>query len=208
GSDHSTVALNEDTSFVKEPGGSNGIAISPQNTIGKHALLLINPHTSFYFRSELQMTSGEGLNAYDATTRGQFFIYQGLNEHCGWTHTSSAVGAINEYLETIVKKGDQYSYKYGSEERPVVTSVIKVPYKTNTGMGEKIFTVYRTQHGPIIRAQDGKWVSIRLMQEPVKALTQSFTRTKAKNYGEFKQIMELHTNSSNNTIYADGDGNI
>src|SRR6266571_783020 len=203
-----TVARNDDDSFVTDPGGSNGIAISPKNTIGKHALLLINPHTSFYFRSELQVSSDEGLNAYGATTWGQFFIYQGVNEHCGWMHTSSAVDAIDEYLETIVKKGDQYFYKYGNEERPVTTSVIRVPYKTIIGMAEKTFTVYRTQHGPIIRAQDGKWVSISLMQEPIKALTQSFTRTKARNYAEFKQIMDLHTNSSNNTIYADADGNI
>src|SRR5256886_3438152 len=46
------------------------------------------------------------------------------------------------------------------------------------------------------------------MQEHVKALTQSYSRTQSKNYAEFKQIMELHTNSSNNTIYADADGNI
>src|SRR5207253_929425 len=48
----------------QEPRGSNGIAIAPKNAVGGHALLLINPHTSFYFRSELQMTSGQGLNAY------------------------------------------------------------------------------------------------------------------------------------------------
>jgi acyl-homoserine-lactone acylase len=208
GNDRKEVALNEDTSFVKEPGGSNGIAVSPKNTIAKHALFVINPHTSFYFRSELQVSSDEGLNAYGASTWGQFFIYQGFNEHCGWMHTSSAVDQMDEYLETIVKKADKYFYKYGNEERPVTTSTIKVPYKTPSGMAEKTFTVYRTQHGPIIRAQDGKWVSIAMMFEPVKALTQSFSRTKAKNYAEFKQIMELHTNSSNNTIYADSDGNI
>jgi acyl-homoserine-lactone acylase len=208
GGNRAEVALNEDPSFVKEPGGSNGIAVAPTNTTSKHAMLVINPHTSFYFRSELQVTSDEGLNAYGASTWGQMFIYQGFNEHCGWMHTSSAVDQIDEYLETIVKKGDQYFYKYGNELRPVTTATIKVPYKTPTGMSEKTFTVYRTQHGPIIRAQDGKWVSVAMMFEPVKALTQSFSRTKAKNYAEFKQIMELHTNSSNNTIYADADGNI
>jgi len=208
GNARAEVALNEDTSFVKEPGGSNGIAVSPKNTIGKHALLVINPHTSFYFRSELQVTSDDGLNAYGAATWGQMFIYQGFNEHCGWMHTSSAVDQIDEYLETVVKKGDKYFYKYGNEERPVTTSTIKVPYTTPAGMAEKTFTVYRTQHGPIIRAQDGKWVSVAMMFEPVKALTQSFSRTKSKNYAEFKQVMELHTNSSNNTIYADADGNI
>ncbi len=192
----------------EEPGGSNGIAISPANTSGRHALLLINPHTSFYFRSELQMTSEEGLNAYGAVTWGQFFIYQGFNEHCGWMHTSSAVDAIDEYLETVVKKGDQFYYKYGTEERPMTASVIKVPYKTGDRMAEKTFTVYRTQHGPIIRAENGKWVSISLMQEPLKALTQSYSRIKAAGYKSFRQTMELHTNSSNNTIFADADGDI
>src|SRR5947207_7216350 len=202
------AARNDDIDITEEPGGSNGVAIAPANTAGRHALLLINPHTSFYFRSELQMISDEGLNAYGAVTWGQFFIYQGFNEHCGWMHTSSAVDAIDEYLETIVRKGDKFYYKYGNEERPVTTSVIRVPYKTMPGMAEKTFTVYRTQHGPIIRAENGKWVSISLMQEPLKALTQSYSRTKAKNYREFKQIMELHTNSSNNTIFADADGDI
>ena len=75
-------------------------------------------------------------------------------------------------------------------------------------MAQKEFTVYRTHHGPIVREADGKWVSVRLMQEPVKALTQSYSRTKAKNYKEFRETMELHTNSSNNTIFADADGNI
>src|SRR6266852_583966 len=198
----------DESELETEPAGSNGVAISPSNTIARHALLLINPHTSFFFRSELQMTSNEGLNAYGAVTWGQFFIYQGFNEHCGWMHTSSAVDAIDEFLETVAKKGDRFYYKYGNEERPVKTSVIRVPYKTILGMAEKTFTVYRTQHGPIIRSENGKWVSIRLMQEPVKALTQSYTRTKAKDYNSFRQTMELHTNSSNNTIFADADGDI
>ena len=59
--------------------GSNGIAIAPALTQGRKALLLINPHTSFFFRSEQQVTSGEGLNVYGAATWGQFFIYQGFN---------------------------------------------------------------------------------------------------------------------------------
>jgi len=201
-------ASNDEGEFSAEPGGSNGIAISPSNTVARHSLLLINPHTSFFFRSELQMTSGEGLNAYGAATWGQFFIYQGFNERCGWMHTSSAVDAIDMYLETVVKKGDRFYYKYGNEERPITTSVIKVPYKTDSGMAEKTFSVYRTHHGPIFHSTNGKWVSISLMQEPVKALTQSYTRTKAKNYEEFKRTMELHTNSSNNTIFADADGAI
>ncbi len=115
---------------------------------------------------------------------------------------------MSRYLETIVKKGDQYYYKYGNQELPVTVTEITVPYMTDHGMAERKFSTYRTQHGPAIGEQNGKWVAIRLMQEPVKALIQSYTRTKATDYKSFRQTMELHTNSSNNTIFADSDGDI
>ncbi len=191
-----------------EPAGSNGVAIAPSNTTSHHALLLINPHTSFFFRSELQMTSEEGVNAYGAATWGQFFIYQGFNEHAGWMHTSSGVDAVDEYLETVTKRERAFYYRYGNEERAVSSSEIVVPYKTDRGMAESKFVVFRTHHGPIVREVDGKWVSIRLMQEPVKALMQSYLRTKATNYKSYRQTMELKANSSNNTIFADKDGDI
>lgn len=203
-----TTAPAAQASGDAEPTGSNGIAIAPSNTTAGHALLLINPHTSFFFRAEAQVVSEEGLNAYGAVTWGQFFVYQGFNERAGWMHTSSSVDNIDEYLEAVVKKGDSYYYRYGKEERPLVATAIAVPFKTDTGMARKEFTVYRTHHGPIVRAADGKWVSVRLMQEPVKALTQSYSRTKAKDLKAFRETMGLHTNSSNNTIYANADGDI
>ena len=191
-----------------EPSGSNGFAFAPSITASKRAILWINPHTSFFFRSELQMTSGEGLNAYGAVTWGQFFVYQGFNERAGWMHTSSSVDNIDEYLETIVRKADGYYYKYGAEERPVATRTITVPYRTAGGTASRTFTVYRTHHGPVVRETGGKWVAVRLMQEPLKALIQSYSRTKATSLKAFRETMELHTNSSNNTVYADADGNI
>jgi acyl-homoserine-lactone acylase len=202
-------ALTELTSAMEpEPTGSNGIAIAPSNTATKHALLLINPHTSFFFRAEVQVTSDEGLNAYGAVTWGQFFVYQGFNERVGWMHTSSGVDNIDEYAETIVKKGDSTFYRYGKDLRPVVAQKITVPYKSGSGMARKEFTVFRTHHGPIVRDRDGKWISVRLMEEPVKALSQSYGRTKTKSYAEFHKVMDLHTNSSNNTIFASADGDI
>jgi acyl-homoserine lactone acylase PvdQ len=204
----STAAPAAEDDAEAEPSGSNGMAVAPSNTWGHHALLLINPHTSFFFRSELQMASDEGLNAYGAATWGQFFLYQGFNERAGWMHTSSGVDAVDEYLETVDKKGDRYVYKYGSEERPVASAEITVPYMTANGMAQKKFTVYRTHHGPIVRELNGKWVSVRLMQEPIKALTQSYTRTKARDYKSYWKTMELQANSSNNTIFADANGDI
>jgi len=196
-----------DSEFA-EPSGSNGIAISAANSANHHALLLINPHTSFYFRSELQMVSDEGLDAYGAATWGQFFIYQGFNESTGWMHTSSGVDAVDQYLETVEKHGDGYVYKFGDQWLPVTSEEITVPYKTANGMAEKKFTVYRTQHGPVIGQQNGKWITISLMQEPTRALEQSYSRTKTHDYKSFLQTMQLQADSSNNTIFADKDGDI
>jgi acyl-homoserine-lactone acylase len=202
----------DDQLDVAEPMGSNGMAIAPSNTVDHHALLLINPHTSFFFRSELQMSSDTGLDAYGAVTWGQFFVYQGFNPHVGWMHTSSNVDAIDEYLETVSQKDSKWFYKFGSEQRPVITRIIVVPYKTAAGMQQKTFTAFFTQHGPIIRTEtrDGqtKWVAIRLMQRPIAALEQSYLRTKAHDYKSYWRTMELYANSSNNTIFADTDGDI
>jgi len=201
------AALEEDDEYA-EPRGSNGMAVAASNTVAHHALLLINPHTSFFFRSELQMVSDEGLNAYGAVTWGQFFIYQGFNDRTGWMHTSSGVDAVDEYLETVTQKGNAFFYKYGNEEKPFTAGQITVKYKTDRGMEEKLFTVFRTHHGPVVRELNGKWVTIRLMQEPIKALEQSYTRTKQKDYKSYRETMELKANSSNNTIFADADGDI
>jgi acyl-homoserine lactone acylase PvdQ len=203
-----SAATVSDNAPPEEPGGSNGFAIAPSNAANHHALLLINPHTTFFFRSELQMVSDEGLNAYGAVTWGQFFVYQGFNNRAGWIHTTSGVDAVDEYLETVVRKGDRYFYRYGAEERPFRAVHIRVPYRTSTGMAQKDFTVFYSHHGPVIRSQDGKWVSIRLMQEPMKALMESFSRTKARDYKSFRKTVEMHANSSNNTVFADADGNI
>ncbi len=193
----------------REPSGSNGIAIAPSISATHHALLWINPHTSFYFRSELQMTSDEGLNAYGAATWGQFFLYQGFNDKLGWMHTTSGADTVDEFAETIARKpGGKIFYRYGGQLRPVTVSTLVVPYKTAGGLSQRSFTVYRTHHGPIVREHDGKWIATSLMYRPIEALSQSFLLTKARNHAAFMRAMALKANSSNNTIYADADGNI
>lgn len=192
-----------------EPKGSNGFAIAPSKSESGNALLLINPHTTFFFRSELQVISKEGLNAYGATTWGQFFVYQGFNEHCGWMHTSSKADVIDEYMEKIVVNRNQEFYKYGDSLKKIIKKDIVILFKSKEGqLIPKKFVGYYTHHGPITSGQGENWISTKLMNEPVNALTQSYMRTKAKTFKEFQEVMEYKTNSSNNTVYADDAGNI
>lgn len=194
--------------LFEEPTGSNGIAIAPSLSESGNAMLLINPHTSFYFRPEVHVVSEEGLNAYGAVTWGQFFIYQGFNEKTGWIHTSTFVDFMDEFVEEVAQKDGNYSYRYGNETRPVETKQITLKYKEGDQLKEKVFTIYRTHHGPITHLEQGKWVATKINWNPVQALIQSYTRTKLANYAEFKEMMNIRTNSSNNTVFADREGNI
>ncbi len=190
-------------------GGSNGFAISPKNTVDHHALLLINPHTSFFFRSELQMASDEGLDAYGAVTWGQFFVYQGFNDRAGWMHTSSSVDAVDEFEDTLAGTDRAHpAYRYGSETRPFTAKQITLSYRGADGLKQRTFTVFYDHRGPVVREDGGKWVSIELMNVPIKALEQSYLRTKARDYAAYRKTMEIDANSSNDTIFADADGDI
>jgi acyl-homoserine-lactone acylase len=192
-----------------EPTGSNGIAISPKLTANGHALLLINPHTSFFFRSELQMSSDEGLDAYGAVTWGQFFIYQGFNRHLGWMHTSTGADVVDEFAESIVTKDGKPFYRYGKELRAVTSRKIIVRYRAADGtQAARTFTVFATHHGPIVRTEGEKWIAVALMNKPLEALQQSWLRTTANDYATYMKVAGFKANSSNNTIYADDKGNI
>ena len=192
-----------------ESQGSNGIAIAPALTEDGNALLLINPHTSHYFRSEAQVTSDEGLNAYGASTWGQFFIYQGFNGHAGWMHTSSGVDSVDEFAEKIERHGKAGCYRYGAQCRPLGVRPVTIRFRTSDGRLEsKTFRTWRTHHGPIARAANGRWISFAMMDRPVEAIQQSFGRTKAKDLESFLKIANLKANSSNDTIFADDKGEI
>jgi acyl-homoserine-lactone acylase len=154
------------------------------------------------------MASEEGLNAYGAVTWGQFFIYQGFNERCGWMHTSSQADVIDQYSVAVEEKDGKYFYRHGEILKPVIEKIITLPYKDGDKTSVKEITAYYTHHGPVIREQDGRWIAVKLMINHIDALTQSFMRTKATTLEEFNKTMELKTNSSNNTVYADADGNI
>jgi len=194
---------------AREPRGSNGIAIAPGKTADGHALLLINPHTSFYFRSELQMTSNQGLNAYGAATWGQFFIYQGFNPDIGWMHTSSGVDNIDEFAEVVERDGGKLSYRYGRQLRPVTMVPITVKYRRPDGsLADFSLVTFRTHHGPIVAARDGRMIATGLMWKPVPALEQSWLRTKTKDLDSYIDVAQLQANSSNDTILADRKGEI
>ena len=194
--------------------GSNGFAIAPKHSKNGNALLYINPHVPFYFRSEMHMVSEEGLNAYGAVTWGQMFIYQGFNEHAGWMHTSSYADVADVYAETVKQENGKWFYLYENKWLPVIERTIAIDMEKPEGPNLPVigshtnFVTYRTHHGPIMGSKDGKWLSLRENNRSLNALLECWTRTKAINLKQYKTALNLLANNSNNTVYADADGNI
>jgi acyl-homoserine lactone acylase PvdQ len=188
--------------------GSNGFAFSPKITGSGNAILYINPHVTFYFRSEVHMVSEEGLNVYGAVTWGQFFVYQGFNEHCGWMHTSSGVDAADTYTEKLSKKNNSWIYEYNNQQKPVTEKLILLKYKNGNSIESKKVTVLFTHHGPVMAKRDGQYLSLRADNRIANGLIQCWQRNRATSFTDFKKTLDLKGNISNNTVYADAEGNI
>ena len=188
--------------------GSNGFAFSPQITEGGKAILYINPHVTFYFRPEVHVVSEEGLNAYGAVTWGQFFVYQGFNENCGWMHTSNYTDIADTYIEKLSEKNKKWFYEYEKVEKPVITKKITLRYNNKGKILSKTINALYTHHGPIMAKRNRQYLSMKANNRSMGGLIQSWQRTKAKSFEEYKKVMDLLENTSNNTVYADKEGNI
>jgi acyl-homoserine-lactone acylase len=194
--------------FVNErETGSNGFAISPSKSASGHALLYINPHVPFYFRSEVELVSQEGLHAYGAVTWGQFFVYQGFNQHCGWMHTSSYADVADLYAEKMVKKDGQWFYEYDGALKPVTIRKLAINIKNGDKIEQRTITAYYTHHGPVLGSRDGKWLALKANNRSYNALLESWQITKANTLAEYKKAMDLVSNATNSTVYADDKGN-
>lgn len=192
----------------KHVDGSNGFAIAPSKTESGNSILYINPHTTFYFRPEVHMNSNEGLHVYGAVTWGQFFIYQGFNEYCGWMHTSSSVDVSDMYAEKISKQASGFVYKYNNRWLQVKEKKVQLKYKSGTEIKTKTLIAYFTHHGPVMAKRNNEIISVKSNNRDMKGLMESWLRTKAKGLDDYKKVMELKANTSNNTVFADNKGNI
>jgi acyl-homoserine-lactone acylase len=124
-------------------------------------------------------------------------------------HTSSGVDNIDDFSVEVAKRGAGWAYRYGSEWRPVRTRQTTIAFRRADGtMGARAFTILSTHHGPIIRAENGRWVAVAMLNAPRLALEQSYLRTRATSLADYLTIADRKANSSNNTIFAAADGTI
>ena len=188
--------------------GSNGWAIDGKHTFNKAPILLINPHSEFYNRIEIQLVSEEGLNVYGAPFLGEFHIWQGFNEFCGWMHTVTLSDAKDLYAEQVELRDHKRMYAYDNQWKAVDSSKIELSYKEGEKLEKVNFTIYRTHHGPVVGKKNNQWISAKTMNENVELLSVHWNITKSKTNKEFVYWLNKRVMTGTNTIYADQAGNI
>jgi len=135
------------------------MAIAPSNTAGHHPLLLINPHTSFFFRSESQMCERRRVGRLWPVTGVSSSSTKDSTTERGDAHVRAESTPSASISKTVEKK-EVGSIQVWKRRAPLEVEEIIVPYKIGQGWGKKVQGISH-HHEAIVREADGKWVSIR-----------------------------------------------
>lgn len=197
---------------AERPEGSNAWAVSASRSASGHAMLLINPHVSFFGPAqyyEAHVHSGEGWDFSGVGRYGLPFPYMGHNEALGWAHTDNYADIGDLYAETFDDPANPLAYRYGDGHRTAVQWTEEVRVRTGAGMETRRFTFRKTHHGPVLSEHAGRPVAVRLAKiEEGGWLEQWYEMTRARSLAEFKTALRRGDIPYMNITYADRDGNI
>ena len=192
-----------------EPTGSNGMAIAPSNTANHHALLLINPHTSFFFRSELQMASDQGLERLRSCHLGTVLHLPGLQRtrrldaHLKWRRRRRRISRNRR------EKGRHLLLqirKTKSVRSP--SSRSQFPTRPTTAWPKRSSPSTSPITAPSSASKTANGSASASCRSPSRRSPSPTSAPRRKTTNPSAQTLELKANSSNNTIFADADGDI
>jgi acyl-homoserine-lactone acylase len=195
------------------PIGSNEWAVGPSRTADGHAMLLINPHQSFfgiqrYF--EIDLHSEEGLVFSGITRFGYLLPYMGNNHHLGWTFTDNYPDIGDLYVEKFDEPQHPLAYRYGNGHRQAKTWTETVKVKASHGTEERTLRFWATLHGPIIGLdKHHRPLAVRLAKLKTGGWgDQLYAMIRAHSLDAFRQAESKLDIPYMNLMYADDKGNI
>lgn len=201
------------------PVGSNEWALGPSRTADGTAMLLVNPHQSFFGVQryvEVHLHSDEGLVFSGLTRFGFLLPYMGNNDRLGWTYTDNYADISDLYVETFDDPERSLAYRYGEGHRSAETwtETIRVKTDGSTGPGGSTATqtlrFWKTHHGPVVGIDDdGRPLTAKIARlEDGGWFDQLDAMIRARSMEEFRAAIGRLAIPYMNTMYADADGNI
>lgn len=191
--------------------GSNAFALNSKKTTDGRTYLAINSHQplagpfSWY---EAHLHSDEGWDCLGGTFPGGATIFHGTNKNLAWAHTVSFADMDDVYELTMhPRKKNHYLFNGRWLElqekvckmKVKIWGFIKIPVKKK---------YYESVYGPTLEYK-GKYYAMRFSAAyGIKAPEQWYQMNKAKNFDEFKKIVQQQHIIGLNIVYADKEDNI
>ncbi|BAY15287.1 peptidase S45, penicillin amidase [Anabaenopsis circularis NIES-21] len=197
-----------DITHTKSALGSNGWAIAPKRSASGKAMLLANPHLPWgdlFLWYEAQITA-PGIDAYGATLVGIPVLAIAFNDNLGWTHTVNTHDGWDSYELKLQKDG----YLFDGKVRPFETTNFSLKIKQKNGaFREQIFSVQNSLHGPVVSANKGKALALRVVgQNSPGVLEQWWDMASSQNLTQFQKALQRLQLPMFTVMYADREGHI
>jgi penicillin G amidase len=191
--------------------GSNNWAVSGSRSTSGKPILANDMHLTLnipgIWYQMHQVIQGK-LDVSGLVLPGAPYVIAGHNERIAWGMTNTYVDNVDFYEEKInASNANQYEYKGEWKDMQIKKEVIKVK-------GGKSFDreIRYTHRGPIVsgfkdikdRVISMHWVGDEYSNE----MRSVYLVNRAGNWDQFKEAMKTFMAASQNTVYADVDGNI
>lgn len=191
--------------------GSNNWALSGDRSVTGKPILANDMHLSLNSPGiwyQMHQAVEGGLNVTGVVLPGQPFVVAGHNDRIAWGFTNVMVDNADFYLEKLdPDHPDQYELDGEWKKMQVQKEEIKIK-----GGGSVHEELRFTHRGPIISrfyeiddvAISMRWIGNDYSDE----LRTVYLLNRAENWDQFKDAMRTFISVSQNTVYADVDGNI
>ena len=189
-----------------KPGGSNAFAFNSKKTADGQVYLNINSHqpwqgpVSWY---EAQLCSNEGWNIIGALFPGTPSILHGCNQYLGWAHTVNSPDKLDIYQLEINPK-NKLQYKFDGNW--VNLEAFKIHLNVHLAAGFVISVnkdAYWCKYGPAIITKRGTFAIRTPAMFDIRGLEEWYRLNKAKNFTEFRHILDMGAIPGYNIVYAD-----
>lgn len=188
--------------------GSNAFAFNHNITKDGNTYLAINSHQpiegplSWY---EAHLCSEEGWNIVGGLFHGSVSILHGTNEYLGWAHTVNEFDPVDVF-ELEMHPTEKNKYKFDGEWIDLEEKKVKLTVKLFPHFPLKLTVkrkVWWSKYGATLKTGHGTF-SVRLAANQVITAPEEWYRlNKAKNFTEFRKVLDMQGMARMTVVYAD-----
>ena len=193
--------------FQRALRGSNQWAVSPERTREGAAILMVDPHLSWWGASrfwEFRIHAGE-LVGSGFTLPGHPVIGLGHNQHLAWAMTTGGPDTEDIY-ELTLHPEEPSRYLYDGEWRDLTSREVEIEV---AGMGRRGLTIRESHFGPVVASSEGKAYSLKTAYaREVRSLDAWYQLGFGEDYRAAARALESLQFFPQNVMVADTQGNI